>query len=442
MIIRDITKTGSPEGPQQLSATVSWETPSPRSFEVFFEFKSAPGELAFSADPFVAGFLIAAMVLGEDLEIQGPADPEFLERIEQDIIPLLRRWFPSLKPIELKCPETQAPPPATADPGGIAAFSGGLDALYTAVRHRGRLNWLLTAQGFDVRTFQHLEWSKVMRETRIAAEPVGLPLFEVRTNLREIAHYQVLRPFKGEVHPNVFRIGPNGPIGPFFVALGRCLLPACSRFLLSSTEPYEHLYPYGSHPLLDPMWSTSRQEMLHIGCEFNRSEKLEWLMRASPESLRSMRVCWWGSPRKANCGRCEKCQRTLAEARLAGATGLMESFDEPFNPESIKFLDPGPVQLPFWKSIAERAASQDDHELARAAEIVLGRRVYLPKLWKRVKEGRLRQKPRNEWRRLRRLMDSSRASSAPTAAGSAELPAGGDPASAPRRDVSVPRIQG
>lgn len=409
MLITDVRKSGSPGGAQKLTAAVSWTTPIPRDFDLYFRFENAPGEIGASADPFLVSFLIAAMILGEDLEVRGPVDPELVGRIEKDIIPLLRRWFPSLHAIELKCPDLQAPPSRTADAGGVTGFSGGLDALYTTVRHRERLNWLLAAQGFDIRDFQTLEWRKVFGDITVAAAPFGRPLIEASTNVREIGHYQVLRPFDGNIHPDVYRIGPNGPIAPFMVALARCMMPFCSRFLISSTEPYELLYPYGSHPLLDPMFSTSQQDIQHIGCEFGRIEKLEYLKEACPECLQHLRVCWRASPRKPNCGRCEKCLRTLAEARLAGAEALIDSFDAPIDFNEMKLLTPGQIQMPYWEELATRAAAQGDHEIARAAEVVLGRRLHLPRLKRRLfSRRRSRSHPRFEWRRLRRVMEPPR----------------------------------
>ena len=37
---------------------------------------------------------------------------------------------------------------------------------------------------------------------------------------------------------------------------------------------YAHLGPLGSHPLLDPLWSSEDVELVHDGCEATRLDKL------------------------------------------------------------------------------------------------------------------------------------------------------------------------
>ena len=43
---------------------------------------------------------------------------------------------------------------------------------------------------------------------------------------------------------------------------------------ISSTNPWDKLAPYGSHPLTDPLCSSDRVRIQHIGCAYRRHEKL------------------------------------------------------------------------------------------------------------------------------------------------------------------------
>jgi hypothetical protein len=54
-----------------------------------------------------------------------------------------------------------------------------------------------------------------------------------------------------------------------------------------------------------------------------------------PEALQSLRVCWQGTQKDRNCGRCEKCVRTILNFRILGV-GLPECFEEDITDEQIR----------------------------------------------------------------------------------------------------------
>ena len=65
----------------------------------------------------------------------------------------------------------------------------------------------------------------------------------------------------------------------------------------------------GSHPALDPLWSTETLEFVHDGCEATRIEKVALI--AEPDvALKFLRVCGEDHNGAYNCGWCEKCIRT------------------------------------------------------------------------------------------------------------------------------------
>ena len=85
----------------------------------------------------------------------------------------------------------------------------------------------------------------------------------------------------------------------------------CGVALVGSSEPYNSLViPWGSNPITDHLLSSAAMEVVHDGAAFGRAAKIaaiaEW--RAGCENLR---VCWQGDHQGRNCGRCEKCQRTM-----------------------------------------------------------------------------------------------------------------------------------
>lgn len=408
MIIDRVKRTREEDGAQVLTANVAFESETSQTFEVYFRFTNAPKVILDRADPFVIGFLAAAMTLGEDLEVRGPVDSELISQIESEIMPLLHRWFPALQFVELRAPERISPPAWPAGRSHVSTFSAGLDSMYTAARNRSRLDYVLAVHGFDIFMFRPRLWQVVLDRIEASAEVFGLPVLKVETNLRIVSQFEMIRTRKGRFDPEIYRIGPNGPIGAFLAAVGRCMEPFCSDFSIASALPYEKTKPLGTHPLLDPKWSTSAQRVLHDGCEAGRIEKLAWLKREAPETLNTLRVCHHAPDKSLNCSRCEKCLRTMCEARLGGLEETDIPFTWPIDLDRIKRLNPSDRQRPFWELIAEAAQREGEAEIADAALIALDQRLHLPRLWRRWLEPRRdTSSARAHWKRVRRRMDPS-----------------------------------
>lgn len=88
--------------------------------------------------------------------------------------------------------------------------------------------------------------------------------------------------------------------------------------LVGSSQPYHTLaLPWGSNPITDRMLSTDSFQLIHDGAGYSRTEKVreiaEW-----PEVQNYLRVCWEGQELDRNCGRCEKCVRTVLNFRALG----------------------------------------------------------------------------------------------------------------------------
>lgn len=404
MIIHDLRLSRENDSVQTLAAIATFETPQPRSFRVFFRFENAPGEVALTADPFLVGFLTPAMLLNEPLEVRGPVDPELLASIREDVVPLLLRWYRSLHKIDLICEERE--PPAREGPGKtIQAWSGGLDATYTAVKNLGEIDAFMTSQGFDSRTYHPEFWNRIVEDIRAAADNLGKPLFVVNTNLREVSHYQAIQTRKGRIDPDYYELGHNGPIGNYLVAIARGMLPFASRFIISANIPYEKLFPYGCHPLLDPKWSTPRLKVLHDGCEAGRVDKVEFIKRVRPEALKTLRVCWFPEYGEINCGRCEKCIRTMCELRAAGAEDLGAPFARPIDFRAIRRLKLDSHHQFLWEQIRDAAVSRGDTELARAAAAAARRPFRLPLPQSRARREREEKRVAREfWKHARKVM--------------------------------------
>jgi hypothetical protein len=89
--------------------------------------------------------------------------------------------------------------------------------------------------------------------------------------------------------------------------------------LVGSTHRWGALVPWGSSPVIDPLWSGRRMEVIHDDSGFGRVEKTA-LVAGVPEALAGLNVCDIRVEGEGyrNCSRCPKCLRTMTTLDLFG----------------------------------------------------------------------------------------------------------------------------
>lgn len=113
--------------------------------------------------------------------------------------------------------------------------------------------------------------------------------------------------------------------GAGLAAIGLSLAAAFRRILIPSTHTFRHLFAWGSHSLLDPLWSTERTEIVHDGCEVTRVDKTA-LVASDPFAPSHLRVCIRNHGGLGNCGHCKKCIRTMITLDALGVLPLATTF--------------------------------------------------------------------------------------------------------------------
>jgi len=205
----------------------------------------------------------------------------------------------------------------------IAAFSGGVDSCFTLFRHLtgqcGRLQRPLKAglmvHGFDIPLDQPQVFERAAQRSQKMLASLGVALIPMATNFRE------LKQNWEDAHG---------------IGLVSCLMLLQGGYgvgLVPSTEPYQALIPWGSNPVTDHLLSSRTFKVVHDGAAFTRIEKVEQLGQWQ-EALTRLRVCWQGQEKDRNCGRCEKCIRTILNFRVVGL-GLPPCFENDIRDEDI-----------------------------------------------------------------------------------------------------------
>jgi hypothetical protein len=274
-------------------------------------------DLTDQSDPFVLAAIFLAMRENTDLVIHGNVSRSLLRNLEE-FQSAWTCWLPKrYARIEVRA-DSELESSTTSPPErAIAAFSGGVDSSFTAFRYktssgnalRGDLRAAIMVHGFDIPLDQVDTFSRAAERSQSMLDSLKIEFIPVATNFRELK-----LDWKD----------------CFAAAAASCLSLFQGGYrngLLGSSEPYSSLVlPWGSNPVTDHLLSSESFRIIHDGAGFTRSEKIAEIARW-PEAMRYLRVCWQGQRLDRNCGRCEKCIRTILNFRVNGIP-LPESFDQ------------------------------------------------------------------------------------------------------------------
>ncbi len=173
------------------------------------------------------------------------------------------------------------------------------------------LDALVYVQGFDVPLSDADRSAAVLRVDRQVARACGLSLHSVKSNLRSHPHYK--------------RATWLMLYGGALASVGHVLQAHCGSFVLSGWGRPTHPLVRGSHPEMEPGWSSSVVAIRHHGETYTRTDKVQ-RVAAWPLCQQHLRVCWEHRSDDLNCGECEKCVRTQLELLAAGRLGSFGTF--------------------------------------------------------------------------------------------------------------------
>ena len=305
--------TGATSDTIRLQANVCYQDGSRE--QIWFEFpERLSPSVNLTADPWIVALAPISMLLGEPLETELTADSRLVCGLHR-VARIWRYWFPALSPLQLVVASEER----GGSPSGSTAslFSGGIDSWYTVLRNADdaaegippALDSLLFIWGADVRLDRPDAFEALRGRLQEVAERLQLRLVSAATNLRLTRWRQT----DWALHSH----------GAFFAsvihasgAFVRCLIP--------SSVSYSSGRAWGSHPLTDPLLSTSRTELVYDGAETDRIHKTARVIQ-SELALSTLRVCW-RSGTDQNCGKCEKCLRTMVSLETAGVLQQATTF--------------------------------------------------------------------------------------------------------------------
>jgi hypothetical protein len=348
---RTVQLSGFRREPAAASARVTVDRP------LVIQLATTRGPVANNADTFLAAALLPAMAAGARLRSEEPVSASLAAGTDR-IQTILADWYPGLAHIEVDAPIS--PDTATANSNGVAAFfSGGVDSFYTALKHQDELDALVFIHGFDIRVERTTVRTKCSQLARAAATALGKPLVEVETNVRSFSRRYV---GWGLYH------------GSALASVALFLAGRFRRVYVPGALSYDSYFPHGSHPLLDPLWTTADMELVYDGFEANRYEKTTFVASSSV-ALRFLRVCNRSPSAPGsgpNCGRCEKCLRTMVALRILGVLDDCKTFPTRLELDLLPptLAERDATSLDLWKQNLRAAEEADrDTELSRALRV-------------------------------------------------------------------------
>ena len=257
-----------------------------------------PADIPLSArvEAFLAPAMFEAMVRNAPVvvESESPVSPKLLQGLAT-AQSVFRCWNPDLFAVDI---QAQTAAPDMRFDSAICCFSGGVDSSYTLTSLDDQISHLLLVQGFD--TWRSADdWLENRKARARFAGVAGKKLIAVDTNVRNFIEDRGI--YWGLV------------LGSILAGVGVTLAPR--HFLIPSSWTYQDLHAYGSHPLVDPLWSTEATVVEHHGADKRRSEKIGRIAD-SQAVLDQLQVCWKSCSQ--NCGECPKCVRTSLVLYLLG----------------------------------------------------------------------------------------------------------------------------
>lgn len=268
---------------------------------------SEKGALTKLSDPWVNILIFKMMETGGDFYISGTVSESLIHNAEYFSL-IWHKWCPNqYKAIRIIPEKIKKRKFRKHNNRLITAFSGGLDAAYTAYKYRNRqqngreyiYNSCLMIHGADIPLANEQQYKDAYCAAKNMTDDLKLKLISVSTNYRD---------YEGNWSYE------------FGAVISGILSFFSKRFAFgaatdSSVDNFS--CPWGMNLISDRFLSSDEFEFISDGMEHNRIERIE-MIKSWQACTDNLRVCWKNKDKSKNCGKCEKCIRTKLEYLCLG----------------------------------------------------------------------------------------------------------------------------
>ncbi len=324
--------------------------------EVFF--KSSDIRLTANAETILAFSMLPCLATHSNMKLNREISRKLLNSTGK-IMDIYCAWHPSFQRIEIEDAIPVKKDISTENRVGVF-FSGGVDSFYTLLKNRDEITDLILVHGFDFRLDQVELRKQASQMVRNVGAQCGKNVIEIETNIREFLDHFVSWASLGH--------------GPALASIGHLFAPFFKKIFISANYSYAHLNPWGTHILLDPLWSSNSLKFVHYGVK-SRVEKVRFIS-GFDQAMQSLKVCSVKKRSDYNCCECTKCLRTMINLHVVGALHKCKTFNGELDLRKIsrKFILLGGSDREFIDQIMR--ALEDKHgssELYKVMQRVLNR---------------------------------------------------------------------
>ncbi len=351
-----ISATASQPGFQRVAAEINygWWWKEALWFDV-------PTTVAPSATDAGNAWLTALLPLafesGQPLKINAPVD-EILLQNAAALQRIWTEWFPGRQPVRITTEPAAHERSASGNRTGCF-FTGGVDSFFSLLHFDAtsggqKVDDLIYVWGYDIPLKNRSAFDGKMTALARIASQLGKTVTPIITNLRQTRIGRL--DWATQMHGQ---------------ALGAAGLLMGGRFqtiLVSASLSPGDMRACGTHRLTARRMSSRTLEFLDYGSDFFRYDKTAFIA-GNAVALENLHVCWVGR-NETNCGRCEKCYRTLLALELLNCRQRASSFPQDgFSLENLQQLKlPTNLAAPLFEEISQAARQKNRPDIVAAVE--------------------------------------------------------------------------
>lgn len=360
------------------------------NIEVWFDVgEDVADGLSKSGAPWLLAMLPYGFEMGGTIEIDIPTDSLLVENLKA-LGFIFRRWYPELKPVELR---VNSQTMRTNAEHSVGFFSGGIDSMHTVIRHLplagadqvGLIDELLMVWGFDIELDEPAEFAALREQVKPFVDRTGLRLQTIATNIRRPGTYWRRR------------------WGPLTHSIGRA---ACAHALdrrykkavWAAGFRIDDAFPSGSHPMTDQYGSSNDLRISLDGSAHRRMDKVAFLAK-HPWAVEDIHVCF-NKAGSRNCGKCIKCVRSAIALDLAGLSDRCRTLPA-ITPDLVKYAYcGGAAEEVYFREMLEYAREVGRDQTAD----LISRAINRSRRFRPIMEFAEWTQPKPAWWRLGRLI--------------------------------------
>ncbi len=285
---------------------------------IYFEVASGQADwLTLSYHPFLLAAYLPAWRHGESrVRVEGDACPLLVANLGR-IATWHAYWYKKKLPppvIEFK-PAAQLHDEKSRRTAMF--FTGGVDSMFTfhdlrrstPETHPASISAAIIVYGLEVRKAE--TFVAAVRNAVAFGERTAMEVVPVETNFPEME--------------DDYDFWMEEYAGTGFGAVAHALSGGAHTVYCASSFDLDKLRPWALHPFTDPLHSSSDLEIRHHGIDVRRFEKVRSIARFEA-GVGHLRVCNKAPDGAINCGKCEKCLRTMIGLLVAGVLDRATTF--------------------------------------------------------------------------------------------------------------------